>query len=347
MLIVIPCAGNSKRYPGTRPKYLLTMPDGRLMVEWAAHNYLNKYPIRIIITRQHEAQHDARNILSSAFKNNPMVEIVTIEGNTNGPAETIYVGTMDLLDGTIIVQDCDSFFEYTIPENKNFACYINLEDYPKLDEIASKSFMTMHAPTETISSIIEKQVISNQVCVGAYGISQLSTFRTAYQYLSIGTEEIYISHCIKTLLNLDVPFNAVHATNYRDMGSISNYDALRNAYATYFIDIDGTIIKNQTEHSSVSNYDTEPSPLKPAIDYFLAKQKCGATLIFITARPKQYADKTKQMLVDFGFDDPVILFNMPHSPRIIVNDISASAAYPAASSINCVRDSLDFWNAIR
>lgn len=31
--LVVPAAGESSRYPNIRPKWLLTMPDGKLMIE--------------------------------------------------------------------------------------------------------------------------------------------------------------------------------------------------------------------------------------------------------------------------------------------------------------------------
>ena len=31
--LIIPAAGQSTRYPNLRPKWLLTMPDGQLMIE--------------------------------------------------------------------------------------------------------------------------------------------------------------------------------------------------------------------------------------------------------------------------------------------------------------------------
>ena len=31
--LIVPVAGKSSRYPGMRPKWLLTMPDGKLMIE--------------------------------------------------------------------------------------------------------------------------------------------------------------------------------------------------------------------------------------------------------------------------------------------------------------------------
>ena len=31
--LILPVAGEFSRYPGTRPKWLLTMPSGKLMIE--------------------------------------------------------------------------------------------------------------------------------------------------------------------------------------------------------------------------------------------------------------------------------------------------------------------------
>lgn len=33
--LILPVAGRSSRFPGMRPKWLLTMPDGKLMLEKA------------------------------------------------------------------------------------------------------------------------------------------------------------------------------------------------------------------------------------------------------------------------------------------------------------------------
>ena len=48
--LIIPVAGKSSRYPGMRPKWLLTMPDGKLMIEKSVSLIdLNKFKRIIII----------------------------------------------------------------------------------------------------------------------------------------------------------------------------------------------------------------------------------------------------------------------------------------------------------
>jgi 2-C-methyl-D-erythritol 4-phosphate cytidylyltransferase len=53
MEIILPCAGLSTRFPNLRPKYLLTDYNGKLMVENALKNFVNKHNITLIILDKH------------------------------------------------------------------------------------------------------------------------------------------------------------------------------------------------------------------------------------------------------------------------------------------------------
>ena len=88
MEVIIPCAGASSRFPGMRPKYLLTDYAGRLMIENAAENYINKYRITIVILKEHDERYQARKKLEEAFGNK--IDIVVLDKPTSGPAETVY-----------------------------------------------------------------------------------------------------------------------------------------------------------------------------------------------------------------------------------------------------------------
>ena len=48
--LIIPCAGRSSRYPNLRPKWLLTHPDGELMLEKVINGLEIKNLDRTIIT---------------------------------------------------------------------------------------------------------------------------------------------------------------------------------------------------------------------------------------------------------------------------------------------------------
>ena len=47
--LIIPCAGKSSRFPNMKPKYMLTHPDGKLMIEKAMENINLEVFNRVII----------------------------------------------------------------------------------------------------------------------------------------------------------------------------------------------------------------------------------------------------------------------------------------------------------
>ena len=66
---------------------------------------------------------------------------------------------------------------------------------------------------------------------------------------------------------------------------------------TYFVDIDGTIVKYRkfTELSS-----TPPEPIQDVIDYVNEHYNSGSVIIITTARPDSYELFTKQELEKIG-----------------------------------------------
>lgn len=345
MQVIIPCAGRSSRFPWTRPKFLLTMPDGRLMFEWAADRYIGHYPITFVITEQHAKEFDAEIAIRHAYSNRSDVSIVILSDFTSGPAETIYKTIAANEDTSIIVQDCDSFFNYRITDKENFVCYIDLEEYPNLDHIASKGFIVINDKEDSLRNIVEKRVVSNNVCVGAYGFRSSKEFCDSYEELKDDKNEIFISHIVKHLLIHNNTFITNKATDYLDLGTYESYIKVKNDRSTYFTDLDGVIFYNQSMHFS-NNYETAPKPIVSAVNYMLKKQSKGATFIFTTSRPQSVSKITEEALIELGFKNFKVLYDLPHSPRVLVNDVSNTNPFPSATAINSPRDSDDFWKSI-
>ncbi len=347
MQVVIPCAGRSSRYPWTRPKFLLTMPDGRLMFEWAADKYVKNHLVNFVITEQHAEEFDAKYAIEHVYGDNPNVIITVLKDFTSGPAETVYRALENFKDDSLIIQDCDSFFNYDISHGSNFVCYIRLQDYPTIDYIASKSFVVINEEEDSLRNIVEKKVISENICVGAYGFRSSAEFCKAFENLKqSNTEgEIFVSHIIKQLLLEEQIFVTKHVTNYLDLGTYDSYIKVKNDYTTYFVDLDGVLFKNQSEHFT-NNYSNRPTPIDSAVSYFLKLQKNGATLIFTTSRPEEYSGITENALRHFGFKKIRVIYGLPHSPRVLVNDVSKTNPFPSATAINSPRDSDEFWRSM-
>ena len=94
--LIIPCAGSSTRFPNMRPKWMLTLPDGKLMVEKAIEGLNSKTFDRIIITilREHVEKYESDLWLKQIFEN--QVEVCIVEDST-------FVGAMcEVTEGCII-----------------------------------------------------------------------------------------------------------------------------------------------------------------------------------------------------------------------------------------------------
>ena len=53
--LILPVAGLSSRYPNMRPKWLLTMPDGKLMIEKSITGLeINKFnKVYVVVLKEH------------------------------------------------------------------------------------------------------------------------------------------------------------------------------------------------------------------------------------------------------------------------------------------------------
>lgn len=343
MQVIIPCAGRSTRYPTSRPKFLLTMPDGRPMFMHAADPYYGKYPLTFVVVKEHCRLYDADVAIKNAYNNS--VTIVVLEDFAQGPAETVYKAIKTLPDTAFISHDCDGFFEYELTENSNFVATANLQDYPFLTNVAAKSFAL--SDDNLLKNIVEKSVISNNICAGAYGFSSSKRYCSNFEAIAKSTkEEIYISHIIKhDLCNTNTNFKTIQVKNYIDCGTYDDFIKISKKYSTIFTDLDGVVFKNQSQYFS-NNYSNKPVLNQLATKFLLEKQKNGATIIFTTSRPSKFKQITETALHDAGFKNIQVLYDLPHAPRLLINDINVTNPWPSASAINAPRDDDNFWKSL-
>ena len=159
MAVIIPCAGQSSRYPGTRPKYLLTVADGDCLFEKAAKPYANNTTVHFVILKEHEKMYDAKIAIEKVYGSDPNVFIHVLDQPTSGPAETVYEVAKSLGDQPIFIQDCDSFFSHEL-RNDNHVCVVDLRKNLSVANVAAKSFAVTNEQ-ELLTNIVEKSVVSN------------------------------------------------------------------------------------------------------------------------------------------------------------------------------------------
>ena len=115
MKIIIPCAGRSARFPGVRPKWMLTHPDGSLMVKKAIDE-IDIEPKDIIITilKKHEEEYQVKRGLRENIGED--IQIVVLDEQTKSQPETVYL-TLNTKKRVEIVRITDQV-EKAIQESK-------------------------------------------------------------------------------------------------------------------------------------------------------------------------------------------------------------------------------------
>ena len=118
--LLLPVAGKSARYPGMRPKWLLTMPNGKLMIEQSVSRIdCEKFDkVYVIALKEHIDKYVNKKILIKSLKNNisKKVELFILKKDTSCQAETIlrFLQTKKI-KSSFLIKDCDN--EFSINEN--------------------------------------------------------------------------------------------------------------------------------------------------------------------------------------------------------------------------------------
>jgi len=334
MEIIMPCAGLSTRFPNMRPKYLLSDYNNRLMIENAAKNFIGKYNVTIAILKQHNEMFNAENKLREAFGDK--VNIVVLDKPTSGPADTVYQAIMNseyffTSVSPMLIKDCDGFYDTDLVDGN--AIYVSkLSKNPDIRNAPAKSY-TITNEQGIITSVVEKQIVSNSFCVGGYQFASIGEYVDTFEKLKgNATSEIFVSNIIDYMISNGAIFNEKEVENFIDVGTADDWFKFNNK-PTYFCDIDGTIVKTKDFH------DDPYEPIQKNVDALLKEQARGCKLVFVTARKKKYEEYTNKILTEMGFVNYVLVMETNHSRRVLINDYANSNPFPSAVALNLKRDS--------
>lgn len=88
-------------------------------------------------------------------------------------------------------------------------------------------------------------------------------------------------------------------------------------YPTYFVDIDGTLIKyRKFDQLGI----VDPEPIQSVVDKINSEYDLGSHIVITTARPVEFELLTKQELESIGVKYHQIIFGIGRGTRYIVND---------------------------
>ena len=255
------------------------------------------------------------------------------------PYEKIEVGILvrdsPLGNGFIFVKDSDNYFEVDLKNQDNQICYFDLNDKDGINA-RNKSYLELDT-NNVVFNIVEKKIISSNFSVGGYGFSDAKQFCDAHEKLKDIEGECYISNIIFEMLLSGKTFYGTKTLNYKDWGTIEDWNKYKESYKTLFVDLDGTLVTN-TSHQ-FPPYIGEGKPLQNNIDYLNKIYSIGRVKIVITtSRPKEYYQKTIDELESKKIPFDEVIMGLPHAQRILINDFARSNPYPSCSSLNIPRN---------
>lgn len=342
--LLVPAAGRSSRYPDLRPKWVLTHPTGRLMIDLVLEGMDYRQFDRTVITviREHCDQHQVDVILRQVFGTS--VDILVLENETSSAAETVFQSIIQAgIEGDVIVKDSDCIVRSAVPDRSNFIVGLSINEHSPVDRIQSKSFIVKD-DNDVILDIVEKDVVSNVICVGVYA-ADAGEFAGAYEEIRRSdvlhrVGELYVSHVMSYLmLQKKVLFHYIEADHFVDWGTIEDWYREIDKHKTYVIDIDGVILKNCGKYGE-KNWGNTFEPIAENVLVLKRLSDQGHEIIFMTSRTEEFLGRFRQFLAEQGIRCKAIVSGCLHGKRIIINDFAASNPYPSCEAVGIRRNDL-------
>tara|TARA_Y100000034_G_C6880965_1_gene403684 strand:- start:429 stop:1505 length:1077 start_codon:yes stop_codon:yes gene_type:complete len=348
MNLIIPCAGESSRFPGTRPKWMLTQPDGQLMVvsSLSGLDLEEVSRVYLIVLQKHLDEYKCHDGIKEAFGIAGLedkLEIVILEESTTSQPETVALGIRKAnIKGPIFIKDCDGYFKAKI-RPKNEVSVFDLADM-ELVHAANKSYVICDEHG-LISNIAEKTIISSTFCVGGYSFENASSFIQYYESLK-DYDGLYVSHIIYQMMLDEITFEVQRVRDYVDWGTLKEWALYKEEYATLFVDIDGVLVQSSSKYFSPKWGETAAISSNAQILRELYDSG-KVQIILTTARDEQVRELTEEQLERLGIKYHRIVFGLLHSKRIIINDYAATNPYKSCDAINIRRNSSELTEMLK
>lgn len=343
--LIIPCGGKSSRFPNMKPKWLLTHPDGQLMIQKSLEGIdvskFDRFIVTIIL--EHDEKYFASTILKQALKEFNNLEICVLDNFTSSASETVYqtLKKMNVVGG-FVVKDSDNKVNYNLPDDLgNYIVSFNVTKHPNVGNLPGKSFLVVNN-NGIILDIAEKKIISDNVCLGVYSFQSARLFKSAYESVMPLFEgrELFISRIVSYLINEGkYTFTAIEANHFEDWGTIKEWKDVQESHSTFFVDVDGVLLKNVGKYG-IKNWDNSNIPIYENLEKLKKLYDNGAQIVITTARPEKYRDCLEKMLSGFGIKPVAIVMGLNHAPRVIINDFAPTNPYPSCRAISIPRNSL-------
>lgn len=346
-LVIIPAAGRSSRFKGSKPKWLRTHPDGKLMINHSLSTFhgLN-VKIVLITTKEIDKDFNVTDIIKNAC---PSIEkIILLDRKTKSAVETVYLGLKKYLDknkfeGGVFVKDSDNYVKADFTDfdyENNYTVGCNVRDF-NITKLTNKSFLQIN-DLGSVIGFVEKKIISEIISVGSHYFSSVKNLEdNLKEMMEIDSgegNEMYMSHLISHMIFKNINFKVIYTYDYQDFGTQIDWDLVQKNNKAIFCDFDGTLVKNKGRYEKNNWFNREDIPLINNLKKIKKEFDKGAQIIITTSRIGSEKDYIVSFLAEYGIKVFNVITDLNHSPRYLINDFAETNPYPSARSINIPRN---------
>ena len=318
MIVIIPLGGIGSRFKKcgyTKPKPLILVM-GKPIIFWLIDS-INTKNIDKIVIPYNTIELSKYNFEDIVRKRYPKIniEFVPTDVQTRGAAETVLIGlshikSINIIDCPVLIIDGDNFYTCDIIKEWNGDnCVIYIED-----DGDSSSYSFLEIENNLITNIVEKNRISNNICVGAYGFKSYECLIKLCNNIIISNRmqknEFYMSGVVKMAIELSSKFIAkrIPAIDFKCLGTpldvrlfCDNYPIINKKndieLYRYCFDLDLTLVTAPKIHGDYSTVE----PIENMIKYVKYLKELGNTIIIYTARRmKTHQGNVGKVIMDIG-----------------------------------------------
>ncbi len=230
--LILPCAGRSSRFPNLPPKWMLQNDYPESMLEMVIDSMTQEFEqIIVTITSEQQEKWKAFDYLNSRLKWG--ADIVMLDNPTRSASQTVYETLkQSLVDGPIVIKDCDCAVGYNSANFNNYIVGLKVKKDSGIKRLEAKSFIKKN-DDNIIEDIIEKRMVSNDICVGAYAC-EADKYCGAYEDIVdsdvfLGGQEAYVSHIFSyMILSESAIFSYIEADSFVDWGTLEDWENNKN-----------------------------------------------------------------------------------------------------------------------
>ena len=331
MHVIVPCAGSSSRFPDMPPKWMLPDHDGVPMVVRAVAG-LDIPADRFVFTilREHIERFNAYEGLSRAF--GAPVQCVVLDGRTSSQSETVAETIRRHgIEGSFLIKDSDNAFALDhIEENYNYVSVASLHDFDMINA-RNKSYVQVDQDG-LVTSIREKQVISDLFSVGGYHFQDAREFLSVFEELnqasgSFGTE-LYISEIIAYMILSGSSFRMKRVSGYQDWGTVHEWRKELERRRVFLVSLDGFLFERGSNFFTPQFADVRLN--EGAAEAVRRMAEMQHTVVYLSIRPPELEDVTRSQLAEHNLPAAPIIFGCGVAQSTLVT--SGHATLPFSTS---------------